>query len=199
VGLKPTITTVSDGDENVAQQLSVLTAEEFFRLYSHKEGHYELVRGEVVEMAPPGGVHGGVASNISYSLQAYNRQHRLGRVVVETGFCLECRPDTVRGPDVAFVRNERVPPAGMPRGFFSGPPDLAVEVVSPSDTAAELERKVHEYLNSGAQRVWVFYPDTRRVAVHRPDGTARWYIEEEALEDPELLPGFSLPIREIFA
>jgi Uma2 family endonuclease len=183
----------------MAQQRTLLTAEEFFRLYSNKEWDYELVKGEVIEMAPPGGVHGGVASNISYSLQAYNRQHRLGRVVVETGFCLECQPDTVRGPDVAFVRNERIPPEGMPRGFFPGAPDLAVEVVSPHDTAAELEQKVHEYLSNGTQRVWVFYPDTRRVAVHRPDGTARWYSEEDTLEDPELLPGFTLPIREVFA
>jgi Uma2 family endonuclease len=199
VGLKPTITTTRDGGESVAQQLSLLTAEEFFRLYSHKEGHYELVKGEVVEMAPPGGVHGGITSNIGYFFQAYNRQHHLGRVVVEAGFRLESQPDTVRGPDVAFILNERVPPGGLPRAFFVGAPDLAVEVVSPSDTAAELERKVHEYLNSGAQRVWVVYPDTRRVAVHQPDGMARWYSEEETLEDPELLPGLSLPIREIFA
>ncbi len=183
----------------MAEQRTLLTAEEFFWLYSHKEGDYELVRGEVIEMAPPGGIHGSTASNIVYFLQAYNRQHQIGRVVVETGFCLQCRPDTVRGPDVAFVRQERVPPEGMPRAYFQGPPDLAVEVVSPSDTAAELETKVYEYLNSGAQRVWVFYPDTRRVAVHRPDGTARWYTEEATLEDPELLPGFSLAIREVFA
>jgi Uma2 family endonuclease len=183
----------------MAEQRTLLTAEEFFWLYSHKEGDYELVKGEVIEMPPPGGVHGGVAVNIASSLNTHVRQHQLGRVVVETGFCLGCRPDTVRGPDVAFVRQERVPPEGMPRAFFQGPPDLAVEVVSPSDTAAELETKVYEYLDSGAQRVWVFYPDTRRVAVHRPDGTARWYTEEDTLEDTELLPGFSLPIREVFA
>lgn len=183
----------------MAEQRTLLTADEFFWLYSHKEGDYELVKGEVIEMAPPGGVHGGTALNIGYFLQAYNRQHQLGRVVVETGFRLESQPDTVRGPDVAFVRQERVPPEGMPRGFFPGAPDLAVEVVSPSDSAAELEKKVHDYLRSGTQRVWVFYPDTQRVAVHRPDGTARWYTEEDTLEDPELLPGFSLTIREVFA
>ena len=78
------------------------------------------------------------------------------------------------------------------------PPDLAVEIVSPSDTAVELEVKVHDYLRNGALRVWVVYPDSRRVAVHRPDGTARWYSEDAAIEDEGLLPGFSLPLREIF-
>lgn len=182
----------------MTEQHTLLTAEEFFRLYSDKEGHYELVKGEVIEMAPPGGVHGGVAVNIASALHVYVRQHDLGRVVVESGFRLESDPDTVRGPDVAFIRRERIPQGGLPRAFFTVAPDLAVEVVSPSDTAVELEAKVHDYLRAGAQRVWVFYPDSRRVAVYRPDGTTRWYGEDETLEDEELLPGFSLPLREVF-
>lgn len=154
---------------------TLLTAEDFFRLYSHKEGHYELVRGEVIEMAPPGGVHGGIAANITSALHPYVRQHNLGRVVVGSGLCLECRPDTVRGPDVAFIRRERIPEEGLPHAFFRGAPDLAVEIVSPSDTAAELETKVHDYLRNGALRVWVVYPDSRRVLVHRSDGSGQWW------------------------
>ena len=183
----------------MTRQRTLLTAEEFFDLYSHREGDYELVKGEVIEMAPPGFVHGGIAVNIAIALGTFVRQHNLGRVVAESGYRLESQPDTVRGPDVSFIRNERIPPEGMPRGFFLGPPDLAVEVVSPSDTAAEMEVRVHDYLDAGAQRVWVAYPGSRRFAVHSPDGTARWLNEEDVLEDPELLPGFSLPITEVFA
>jgi Uma2 family endonuclease len=182
----------------MGQQRTLLTAGEFFRLYSSKEGHYELVKGKVIEMPPPGWVHGGIAVNIASELRAFVRQHNLGRVVVESGCWLERQPDTVRGPDVAFIARERMPAEGLPRGFFEGAPDLAVEIVSPTDNATELEIKVHDYLRNGAQRVWVVYPDSRRVAVHHPDGTARWYSEDAAIEDEELLPGFSLPLREIF-
>jgi Uma2 family endonuclease len=182
----------------MSQQRTLLTAGEFFRLYSSKEGHYELVKGKVIEMPPPGWVHGGIAVNIAISLGSFVRQHNLGVVVVESGVWLERQPDTVRGPDVAFVARERIPAEGLPRAFFEGAPDLAVEIVSPSDTAVELEAKVHDYLRNGTLRVWVVYPDSRRVAVHRPDGTARWYSEDAAIGDQEFLPGFSLPLREIF-
>ena len=182
----------------MAQQRTLLTAEEFFRLYSHKDEHYELVRGEVIELAPPGWEHGGVAANIAASIVSFLRQHDLGRAVVESGYWIERQPDTVRGPDVSFVRRERLPAEGPPRAFFKGAPDLAVEIVSPSDTAAGMEAKVHQYLQNGVQRVWVVYPDSRRVTVHRPDGSAQCYDEEATLEEPELLPGFALPLAEVF-
>ena len=182
----------------MTQQRTRLTAEEFFLRYSHKDQHYELVRGEVIELAPPGWEHGRVAVTMTIPLGSFVREHDLGRVVVESGYWLERQPDTVRGPDISFVRKERLPAGEVTRGFFEGPPDLAVEIVSPRDTASRLEAKVHEYLQSGALRVWVVYADSRRVAVHRPDGSAQWYAGDAALEDPELLPGFSLPLPEIF-
>ncbi len=182
----------------MTEQRTLLTAEEFFRLYSHQEGDFELVKGEIVEMAPPGWDHGETAVNIASALGSFARRHNLGRVVVETGFRLESQPDTVRGPDIAFVRKERVPVGGL-RGFFTGAPDLAVEVVSPSDTASEIEQKVQDYLRSGTQRVWVVYPDSRRVQVYSPDGTSRGYREDAAIEDQDLLPGFSLSLGEIFS
>ncbi len=183
----------------MTEQRTLLTADEFFRLYSHRDGDYELVKGEVVKMAPPGGVHGGTAVNIAIALGTFVRQHDLGRVVVESGFRLESQPDTVRGPDEGFITNQRLPSDGLPRAVFIGAPDLAGEVVSPSDTASEMEQKVQDYLRNGASRVWVVYPDTRTVGVYRPDGTARLYSGDSVIEDEELLPGFALPLSEIFS
>ena len=182
----------------MSQRRTLLTADEFFRHYSHKEGHYELLKGEVIEMAPPGGVHGGIAVNIASELRTFVRQHDLGRVVVETGFRLVSRPDTVRGPDVAFIAKDRLPVEGLPRAFFMGAPDLAVEIVSHSDGAGELEMKVSDYLRNGSSSVWVVYPDGQRVQVFRSDGSGRWYSEDAAIEEQELLPGFRLPLHEIF-
>lgn len=181
------------------QSEKLMTAQEFWELYGARKSFpkRELVRGEVVEMAPVGGIHGGVAANLVVALHPYVRQNNLGRVMVQTGYRLRRDPDTVSAPDVSFIRAERIP-EGLPRGFVEGPPDLAVEVVSPSDTAAEMEGKVHDYLRNGAQRVWVAYSGARRVLAYSHDGTVRWYHEGDNLEDEELLSGFSLPLVELF-
>ena len=182
----------------MAEQRTLLSADDFFRQYSNKDRRYELAKGEVIEMPPPGWVHGGIAVNIAVALGSFVRQNGLGTLVVESGFRLTSNPDTVRGPDVAFVTRERVPAEGPPREFFPGPPDLAVEIVTPSDSAGDLEIKVSEYLSGGTKCVWVVYPDSRRVVVHRPDGIAQTYGEDSNIEEPELLPGFSLSLGEIF-
>lgn len=176
---------------------TLMTADDSFCLYSHKDEHYELVKGKVVEMTPPGGVRGGIAVNIAIPLGTFVRSHDLGRVVVESGFHLERQPDTVRGPDVSFIRKERIPERGLPRAFFAGAPDLAVEIVSPSDSAAGLEAKVRDYLRAGSLRVWAVYPDSKGVAVHRPGGSVLWHGEGKTIEDEELFPGFSLGLDEI--
>jgi len=182
----------------MVEQMTLLTADDFFRIYSGKEGNYELVKGKVIETPLPGWVHGATAVNMAIALVTFVRQHDLGRVVVETGYRLERQPDTVRGPDVSFVTRERLPQGGLPRAFFMGAPDLAVEIVSPSDSAGDLETKVAEYLVSGTRSVWVVYPDSRRVQVHHPGGAAQTYGEDSTIEEPELLPGFSLSLNEIF-
>ncbi|MBI2917691.1 MAG: Uma2 family endonuclease [Chloroflexi bacterium] len=183
----------------MATQRTLLTADQFFREYAGKEGRYELVRGEVVPMTPPGTVHGAVMMNIGAILRAHVKEHELGLVVGESGFLLEHAPDTVRGPDVSFVRKARIAAGGVPVAFYPEAPDLAVEVVSPSDTAAELEVKVREYLRNGTAQVWLAYPESRTVHVYNRDGTARWYGEDETLEGADVLPGFSVPVREFFA
>jgi Uma2 family endonuclease len=181
------------------QKEKLLTAEEFFERYGGKDSpSYELVKGKLVEMTPPSGVHGETAIAIGSALYDFVRRSNLGRVMVETGYTLGREPDTVRGPDVSFVMAERVPQGGWARGYVEGPPDLAVEVVSPSDSAAEVEGKVHDYLSNGTRRVWVVYASTKRLLAYSLDGSVRWYQEEDTLEDQELLPGFAVPLAELF-
>ncbi len=181
---------------------TLLTADEFYEFCCRNEGRYELVRGEVIELAPANDEHGEVASNIDTAFNIYSRQRGVGRTRIETGYRLEQNPDTVRGPDVSFVLLPRGPGVALTRRFVLNPPDIAVEVVSPSNTAAEMERKVAEYLAAGSQRVWVVRTATRRnprsVAVHRADGTAITYTGDDVITDEELLPGFSLPLSDIF-
>lgn len=97
--------------------------------------------------------------------------------MVESGFCLECRPDTVRGPDVFFLAAERIPEEGLPTGFIQGAPDLAVEVVSPNDTVAEIQAKVQEYLEHGTRLVGILEPTTRTVTVYRSLSDIRIFID----------------------
>jgi Uma2 family endonuclease len=119
--------------------------------------------------------------------------------VVEVGFVLEHDPDTVRAPDVAFVTAARVPDATSRGKYFDGAPDLAVEVVSPGDTAAEVLEKVQEYLAAGCQMVWVIESKTRTVVSYRPDGSAKVLREDDQLSGEDVLPGFSVPVRRVFA
>ncbi len=182
----------------MTQQKTLLTADDFFRLYSHKDGRYELVDGEVVEMAPVNRVHGRTAANIATAFNNYSRRRGAGWAEVEVGYRVRSGPDTVRGPDVSFILATRGYEDGQDTGFVPGAPDIAIEVVSPSNTAAEVERKVREYLTAGAQRVWAVYPSSRSVAVHRADGTTSTYSGSDVITDEELLPGFFLPLAEIF-
>ncbi len=174
-----------------------LTAEAFWKLCGDGRSR-ELVAGEVVELAPGSIEHGKVTLSAAFPLQSFLREHPLGELWGnDTGFLLSRNPDTVRGPDLAFVRRERL--ANLPReGFFSGAPDLAIEVVSPNDLAQDVERKVQEYLAAGAGMVWVIYPDTRHVMVYRPGGQARVLNEHDQLDGADVLPRFSCTVAELF-
>ena len=174
----------------------LLTAEEFFALSGSR--HQELVRGEVVEVTPPGGNHGRIALCVGKLLDHWAEQGSGGVVGVASGFILARDPDTVRGPDVYYIRAERLPPESVPDGFWPLAPDLAVEVISPHDTAEAVQTKVREYLTAGTATVWVVYPRTREVLVHTPDGLARTYGPAMTLTSPAL-PGFSCSVDEIFA
>lgn len=176
----------------------LLTAEDLLELGSD-DYQYELVRGRLVVSEPPTHEHGSIALNIGMALRAFTRPRGLGRAVVESGYVLERGPDTVRGPNVSFVRRERVPRGDDREKFVEGHPDLAVEIVSPGDRAGKIARKVGEYLTCGAGLVWVVYPGQRLVVVHAPDGGKRMVREPGSLDGGGVLPGFTLPLAEVFA
>ena len=117
---------------------------------------------------------------------------------METGYRVRQNPDTVRGPDISFNLRSRETEERPVPGFVPGAPDIAVEVVSPSNTSGEMERKVGEYLAAGSQRVWVADPASRSVAVHHADGATITYTGDDVITDEKLLPGFSLPLSDIF-
>ena len=160
---------------------------------------YELVDGNLRVMSPAGFEHGRVALRIGARLDEYVRVRRLGHVVAaETGFRLSRDPDTVRAPDAAFVAADRLPPRDEQQRFLELAPDLAVEVVSPTDRAAEVTEKALAWLAVGVSLVWVVYPAQRLVAVYLPDGSVRHRREGDEVDGGAVLPGFRLPVADIF-
>ena len=161
---------------------------------------YELVKGELVKMAPAGSEHGDLAMRIGWRLAQHVENHNLGKTfAAETGFQIASNPDTVRAPDVAFVRQERVAEAGEVRGFWPGAPDLAVEVVSPGDTYTEVEDKVLDWLDAGTLMVIVVNPRQRTVTLYRSRADIVILTQNDILDGNDVVPGWSLPIQELFA
>jgi Uma2 family endonuclease len=179
----------------MASTAQLITAQQLFETPGLER--FELVRGELVPVPPPGFHHGRIAVEIASALRDFVSQKKLGAVTIHSGFWISRDPDTVRGPDVAFVRAERVPAGGV-RAFFEGVPDLAVEVISPSDHASEVNAKVQDWLAAGCPEVWVVDPDTQSVTVYSHRFQARILTSAETLTSEELLPGFCLPIGQIF-
>ncbi len=174
----------------------LLTADEFWEQYAAQDLRYELVEGIPIEMPPPAFDHSATQSYLVARLLGYVEEHSLGRVLVECDFRLS--ETVVRRPDVAFVARERLPLITDPHRFVPIPPDLAVEVISPSETALLILEKVTDYLRFGVRLVWLVYPQTRQVVIHRPDGSAHTYGPDDALDGGDVLPGLTLPLARIF-
>jgi Uma2 family endonuclease len=128
----------------------------------------------------------------------YVRSQRLGSVVTESGFILAHNPDLVRGPDMAFVGTERMLPKGSRGTYFDGGPDLAVEIVSPNDTAIEVRELINEYLAAGTRLIWVIYPVIETIEVHRPGNVVTVLHAGDELDGEDVLPGFRTPVSELF-
>ena len=175
-----------------------VTAEELLRIPN--DGlRSELVRGEVRRMAPAGNVHGRLAMKIGWTLAQHVETQGLGVVyAAETGFRIASDPDTVRAPDAAFVSRERVEAVGDAEGYWPGAPDLAVEVVSPNDTYSEVEEKVTDWLRAGTRMVVVVNPRGKTVTVRSSEKDITVLIEEDALDGGEVVPGWRLPVADVF-
>jgi Uma2 family endonuclease len=175
-----------------------MTADELLSL--PKDGlRYELVRGELITMSPAGSEHGAVIMNLAVPLGHYIKANKLGITFgAETGFKLASNPDTVRAPDISFVRSERIPETGIPKSYWPGAPDLAVEVLSPGDTIAEIEEKIAEWLDAGASAVWIVSPKLRTITLYRSSTDVETLTEKDELGGQEVVPGFSCKVAEIF-
>jgi Uma2 family endonuclease len=180
---------------SVAQHL--ITVEEFEK--SPNSEHRELVRGEVIDTLPSGAQAGVVTATVAMLLRDWAKRGSGGNVGVKAGFVLSRDPDTVRGPDVYYITANRGSWGGTPEGFWTLAPDLAIEIISPSETADEVQQKIDDFLAAGTPLVWVVYPRTEVVVVYAAGGMARTYRGEDVIEHPDVLPGFSCKVADLFA
>jgi Uma2 family endonuclease len=176
-----------------------ITADDFYQR-PPEERRGELVKGEFLQMSPAGHTHGNIAGNVFGLIWAFVKQQQLGRAyAAETGFLLSREPDTVRAPDAAFVTASRVAAQTDKAGFFDGAPDLAVEVISPSETTEMVEAKLIDYLEAGTKLVWLIYPRTQTIIAYRSLTDVQIFTSADTLTSGDLLPGFAVPVQEIFS
>jgi Uma2 family endonuclease len=177
---------------------TLLTADDLMAM-PEDGNRYELMRGELVSTPMSSYESSEIAMAIGSMLRAFAYPHKLGRVAGADGaFILHRNPYTVRIPDASFVRMDRLPPPEQRRQFLELAPDLAVEVVSPSDSANEVQEKVREYLDAGVRLIWVVHPAQRTLTVYTADRNARVLYEDEVLDGGEVLPGFTITVSDIF-
>ena len=174
-----------------------LTFEKFLQLPEEPGKHFELDRGELIVEPSPTFRHNAIRNRIARHLEDFVTAHRLGHVTVENDFRLA--PDVVRNPDIAFIANESFSRMDVDTSPMEGVPNLAVEVISPDNSAQDMLAKIHQYLDAGCQAVWVFYPKLKVVEVHDTNGI-REVVSPAALDEEKLLGGhkYSLPLATIF-
>jgi Uma2 family endonuclease len=181
----------------MAIQEKLLTADEFWAEYEDKR--VELVKGVPVEMAPASHLHGDVAARIVFYLMGYVLENDLGGVFgAETGFLLRRNPDVLRAADASFIAKERLAAIEDPNKYTPFPPDLAVEVISPYDRAADILAKINDFIEGGVRLMWVIYPSTRQVMVYRPGHDPILLKADGELSGYDVLPGFALQVARLF-
>jgi len=181
----------------MASTVAPLTAEEVAAM-PESAGRFELVRGALRPMMAPLYDHGFVVIRFGSRLDRFASEHDLGDVVTEVGFVLERNPDTLLLPDLAFIRADRRPSTAERQHTLEMAPDLAVEVLSPTNTANEIAEKVETYLRAGVRLVWLVNPARQTVTVHTPDHVARTLFADDTLDGGDVLPGFSVRVGELF-
>jgi Uma2 family endonuclease len=174
-----------------------LTLEDFARLPADGARH-EINAGELITLPPAKSLHTLIALAVLEALQGYLKRQPIGRALPEAGYILSHDPLTIRQPDVSMLSKERIR-ATAAENYFEGAPDLAVEVVSPSDSAEDLQIKVKQYLQYGAKQVWILYPKTQNIHVFFTGAALIILDHDQTLEGGDLLPGFSTKVADLFA
>lgn len=175
-----------------------MTAEELLQL-PRGRFRYELINGELKTMSPSGHNHGRIVMRLSSPLAQFVWDNELGEVYgAETGFKLTSNPDTVLAPDIAFITKRRVEEVGDTKGFWCGPPELAVAVMSPDDSDVEVKAKVTQWLEFGAKEVWVVNPTSRTVTTYRSELERMTLSEQDELQGGNILPGFRIALSKLF-
>lgn len=180
------------------EAVKTLTAEAFQKLPDQAGYRTELVRGMVVRSPGPGFMHGQVETNVVLVVGDFVRRKRLGHVLCgAASHVVERGPDTVRGPDVSFVRAGRFPGRRYPVGYPEGGPDLAIEILSPSNGPGEVRERMEDLFRGGCREFWILDPRRRTVTVRIPDGSEAVLGPDAEVTSP-LLPGFRCHIREFY-
>ena len=176
----------------------LLTADDLLHLCSQGV-RGELLRGALCETMPTGVRHGKTVVKLTVLLEGFVGPRGLGTIVAsDVGFLLEQEPDTVREPDVAFISARRLPPDEDVPGFFEGPPDLAVEIASPSDSPRQLFDKARMWISFGVPLVWTVDPEARTINVHQPHVPLISLSTDDTLDGGQVLPGFSCTVGALF-
>ncbi|MXY45939.1 MAG: Uma2 family endonuclease [Chloroflexi bacterium] len=176
----------------------LMTAEELFAMPDDGYHRYELIRGELNTMAPSSHTHGKQANRVNLRMGTYVADNNLGETyIADTGFVIERNPDTVLAPGTSIVRRERTVGVDDSEVYFPGPPDIAVEVISTHDRLTEITAKVAQYLEAGTLMVIVVNPLNRTVQVHTPSGVIS-LTEGDTLDGGDVLPGWNMPVADIF-
>ncbi|NJP12284.1 MAG: Uma2 family endonuclease [Leptolyngbyaceae cyanobacterium RU_5_1] len=181
----------------VAEQ-KIWTDQEFMAL-PEDGGRYELVNGEVINIGNSGMEHGNIAAVLTFYLNGQIIPNKLG-VLCDSSTAFTMKSGNKRSPDLSFVSKSRLKGVKrLPKGYFQGAPDLAVEVISPSNTFEEIHNKLVEYFESGCRLVWVINPDEQSVVVYRQPQPDKLLKITDTLDGEEIVPGFALPVAELFA
>jgi Uma2 family endonuclease len=177
----------------------LMTADELLALPDAGSEQYELVKGRLIRLCPASAYSSIVAGNVLIDMGTFVRQHGHGVCFgADAGFKLSSDPDTVRSPDVSFVRTEHVPEGGIPRrGYWEGAPDLAVEVLSPSNRPSEMYRRIADLLDAGTRLIWMIDPERRTATIIRSSGVNLTIDEDGVLDGEDVLPGFRLSLRDV--
>lgn len=177
---------------------ALLTAEEFMQLPDEDGFRDELINGELIRMPSPRPPHGRITVRLGAPLAQFVWDHGLGDVFQNSGFQLTANPDTVLAADISFVTKERLEPEPDPEKYWPGAPDLAVEVLSPSDRPSMVNKRIAIFFAQGVKQLWIVNPKKRTVAVYRTPSDSITFSGSDELEADDILPGFRLSLDRIF-